>query len=47
LSQISLASEYAGVGWLIMPTDLGAASERKGKAAQTQAQTEIDAFEKL
>jgi hypothetical protein len=35
-----LASEYAGVGWLIMPTDLGAASERKRKAAQAQAQTE-------
>ena len=35
-----LASEYAGLGWLIMPTDLGAASQRKRKAAQAQAQTE-------
>ena len=35
-----MASEYAGVGWLIMPTDLGAASQRKRKAALAQAQTE-------
>jgi hypothetical protein len=28
-------------GWLIMPTDLGVASERKRKATQAQTQTEI------
>jgi hypothetical protein len=28
-------------GWLIMPTDLRVASERKRKAAQTQTQTAI------
>jgi uncharacterized integral membrane protein len=27
--------------WIIMPTDLGAASERKRKAAHAEAQTEI------
>ena len=28
-------------GWLVMPTDLRVASERKREAAQVQAQTEV------
>jgi hypothetical protein len=38
----AVTCNYAkSAGWLIMPTDLGVASEGKRKAAQAQTQTEV------